>query len=300
MNILNKIGLTLGILSMGSMVFAQNPSVADPSQPQASADAVNATWKPSLVKDGIIDKVPHLNKTMGMTDIREADAAWKRRVWRQIDVRQKQNQAFVYEGDEYSGGGSFIEILIDAVKKGKISAYGTMDDRFTTPLDMEAFEKTIGGTEDSTMVEDPITGEQTWVKVRKEFDINSVTKYQIKEDWIFDRNTGRMVVRIIGVAPLQDRMDDNNNLRGSLQMFWLYYPDLRKLLANYEVYNPQNDLHRMSWADFFDGRYFASYVVKTSANNARGLKFSGDLRGLEEGDKAIEVLREKEDDMWQR
>jgi len=299
MNILNKIGLTLGILSLGSAAFAQNPSVTDPSQPQASAEAVNASWKPSLVKDGIIDKVPHLNKSLGFTDIREIDAAWKRRVWRQIDVRQKQNQAFVYEGDEYSGGGSFVEILIDAVKKGKISAYGVMDDRFTTPLDMDAFDKSISGTEDSALVVDPITQEETWVKTRREFDISAVTKYQLKEDWIFDRNTGRMVVRIIGIAPMIDRTDDGV-FRGSMLMFWLYYPDLRKLLANYEVYNPQNDLHRMSWADFFDGRYFASYVIKTSANNARGAKFSGDLRGLEEGEKAIEVLREKEDDMWQR
>lgn len=299
MNILNKIGLTLGILSVGSMAFGQTPSVNDPAQPQASADAVNTSWKPSLVKDGIIDKVPHVNKSLALSDIREIDAAWKRRVWRQIDVRQKQNQPFIYKGDEYSGGGSFIEILIDAVKKGKVAAYSNMDDRFTAPLNMEDFEKTIGGTEEETPVEDAVTGETVIRRVRREFDVNLVTKYQLKEDWVFDRNSGRMVVRIIGIAPLMDREDDGV-LRGSLVMFWLYYPELRKLLANYEVYNPQNDLNRMSWADYFDGRYFASYVIKTSANNARGAKFTGDLRGLEEGEKAIDVLRDKEDDMWQR
>ncbi len=162
-----------------------------------------------------------------MSTIREIDAAWKRRVWRQIDVRQKQNQPFIYQGDEYTGGGAFIEILLDAVKKGKVQAYSPLDDAFTTPMDMAAFEKTIGGTEDSILVEDPITGEQVWTKTQTEFNVQGVTKYRLKEDWIFDRNAGRMVVRIIGIAPLMDRLDESGNFRGSLAMFWLYYPELK-------------------------------------------------------------------------
>lgn len=302
MNILNKFGFALGAILFSGAAFAQNPIITDQAMQagNTSTEAVNDVWKPSLVKDGIIDKVPHVNKALDMANIREIDAAWKRRVWRQIDVRQKQNQPFIYQGDEYSGGGAFIEILLDAVKKGKVQAYSPLDDAFTTPLDMAAFEKVIGGSEDSVLVEDPITGEQVWTKTKTEFDVFGVTKYQLKEDWIFDRNAGRMVVRIIGIAPLRDRLDDNGNFRGSLAMFWLYYPELRKLLANYEVYNPQNDLHRISWSDYFDGRYFASYVIKSSANNPTGRKFSADLRGLEEGQKAMDVLIDKESDMWQK
>lgn len=298
MNILNKIGITFGVLLISGTVFAQNPAVTDPAM-QASSDPVNETWKPSLVKDGIIDRVPHQNRSLEMANIREIDAAFKRRVWRQIDVRQKQNQAFIYTGDEYTGGGAFIEILLDAVKKGKIQAYNTLDDQFSAPLDMESFNKTIGGTEDSVQSENPITGEITWVKTRTEFDVTKVTKYQLKEDWVFSRNLGRMVVRIIGIAPLMDRVEDDGTLRASMPMFWLHYPELRKLLANYEVYNPQNDIHRMSWADYFDGRYFASYIIKTSADNPTGRKLSADLRGLEEGERALESIRAKEDDMWQ-
>jgi gliding motility associated protien GldN len=254
-----------------------------------------------LVKDGVIDVVPHVNRSLDFSSIREVDAAWKRRVWRQIDVRQKQNQAFTYAGDEYSGGGAFIEILLDAVKKGKVSAYNTFDDRFTEPLNMESFEQSLQGSVDSTPVIDPITGETTYVITKKEFNVNDVTKYRLKEDWIFDRNAGRMVVRIVGIAPLIDRRNETTgDYQYSTPMLWLNYPDLRKVLANYEVYNPQNDLHRMSWADFFDGRYFASYVIKTSANNASGADFEKNLRGLEEGERAVQTLRDKEDDMWQR
>lgn len=304
MTLLNKLGFTLGTVLLSASVFAQNPTTVDPAQHagNASADAVNSTWKPSLVKDGIIDQVPHVNRSVDMNSIREIDAAWKRRVWRQIDVRQKQNQAFIYQGDEYSGGGAFIEILIDAVKKGKVAAYNTFDDRFTEPLNMEAFEQSLSGSVDSTPVIDPITGETTYVVTKKEFNVGDVTKYRIKEDWIFDRNLGRMVVRIIGIAPLIDRKNETTGeYQYSTPMFWLNYPELSKILTNYEVYNPQNDLHRMSWADYFEGRYFASYIIKTSANNPTGAELPrNSLRGLEEGERSIEALREKEDDMWQK
>lgn len=90
-------------------------------------------------------------------------------------------------------------------------------------------------------------------------------------------------------------------------MFWLSYPELRKVLANYEVYNPHNDVHRMSWADYFDGRYFSSYIIKTTANNPTGADMvptSGDLerrlQGLENGERTLEALRAREDDMWAR
>jgi gliding motility associated protien GldN len=300
MNLLNKIGLTFGAVLLASSSFAQKPAT-DPAM-QATTEGVSPLWKPSLVKDGAIDVVPHVNRSLDMANIREIDASFKRRVWRQIDVRQKQNQAFVYTGDEYTGGGYFIEILLDAVKKGKVAAYNMLDDRFTEPLNMESFEQSLSGSIDSTPVVDPISGETAYKITRKEFNVNEVTKYRIKEDWIFDRNIGRMVVRIIGIAPLIDRVNEaTGEYSYSTPMFWLNYPELRKVLTNYEVYNPQNDLHRMSWADFFDGRHFASYVIKTSANNPTGADFEkNSLRGLEEGQRAIEVLRDKEDDMWQR
>jgi len=301
MNILKKYSFALGLIAFSGAAFAQNqPQNADPAT-QGSYEAVNDLWKPSLVKDGIIDRVPHVNKAMDLASIREADAAWSRRVWRQIDVRQKQNQAFIYTGDEYTGGGAFIEILIDAVKKGKVQAYGIFDDQFSSALDLEAFNQSLGGEFDTVRVIDPDTGEETITVKKKEFNVNTVNKYRIKEDWVFDRNAGRLKVQIIGIAPIKDELSEaTGQVNYSTPMFWLYYPELRKVLANYEVYNPQNDMQRMTWTDYFDGRYFSSYVLKTNANNPTGENFASGLRGLEEGERALDVLREKDDDMWAR
>lgn len=303
MNILNKISLTIGAVCFAGLVFGQDPMVNDQAQSSNTAtndDAVNSSWKPTLIKDGIIDMVPHTNKALELNPIREIDIAWKSRVWREIDVRQKQNQAFRYVGDEYTGGGAFIEILNDAVKKGKIAAYSGIDDRFTTPLDMEAFQNAIGGRLDTIPVTDPVTGETIMQYKRTEFDINSVTRYRIKEDWIFNRNTGRMEVRILGIAPLIDiKSESTGDYIGSAPMYWLYYPDLRNILVNYEVYNPRNDMKRMTWTDYFDGHYFASYVVKTSSNNPTLTPLPNGLRGLQEGQELVNKIIEREMDMWQ-
>ena len=301
MNILRKYSFALGVLLLSGTSFAQTqPPTVDPATQGGSNEAVNTLWKPSLVKDGVIDSVPHVNKALELGSIREVDVAWAKRVWRQIDVREKQNQAFIYKGDEYTGGGAFIEILVDAVKKGKVQAYGILDDRFTSALDIEAFNQSLGGTWDTTEVPDINTGEVTTVVTRKEFNVNSVTKYRIKEDWIFDRNSGRLKVQIVGIAPIKDNYGPNGEFLYSGPMFWLYYPELRNVLANYEVYNPQNNIQRMTWTDYFDSRYFSSYITKTDANNPLGENLAAGLRGLEEGERALDALRDKDDDMWAR
>jgi gliding motility associated protien GldN len=269
------------------------------TQPSAPA-AVNSGWKSSLVTDGAYDQVAHVNRILPWQPLREADVLWKKRIWREIDIRQKQNMAFRYPGDDNTGGGMFIEILIDAVKKGKVKAYSTVDDRFTSALTKEQILEGLTGKPDTIPVVDPITGETSYKIIQRDFNPDMVTKFRLKEDWIFDRNLGRMVVRIIGLAPLKDIYNEDGSFRASTPMFWLYYPELRDLLVQYEVYNPENDVARMNWDEFFENRFFSSYIVKESnpfdnTFNAMGLQGTD---ALYEGQRVSEDLFNKEHDMW--
>lgn len=291
-----KLAASAIILLSGSIANAQNTD-----QPQqAMVEAVKDDWRPSLVPDGAFDRVPHVNQTLDWQPLREADVMWSKRVWRDIDVRQKQNVAFRYPGDDHTGGGMFIEILIDAVKKGKVKSYSTYDDRFTAAQTKEQIMEMLSGKTDTIPVEDPIDGTITWKYVNEDFNPDRITKIRLKEDHIFDRNLGRKVVRIIGLCPLIDRYNDDGSFRASSPMFWVHYPELRKLLVQYEVYNPDNDVARMTWDEFFENRYFASYIIKTS--NPFNMNFTGmGLEGtdfLYEGQRVEEQLFNKEHDMW--
>lgn len=293
----------ISIAALSFLLVAANSSFAQNvmDQPVSTTDeAVKQGWSPALVRDGVYDKTPHVSRPLDWQTIREADIMWKKRVWREIDTRQKQNMAFRYPGDENTGGGMFIEIILDALKKGKIKAYSVADDRFTTALGKEQIMEMTQGTVDSTPVEDPISGQITMTVTRREFNPDIVTKFRIKEDVIFDRNLGRMVTRIIGLAPIRDIFETDGTYRTSAPMFWLYYPEIRELLAQYEVFNPENDIARMNWDEYFENRFFSSYVTKVSNpfDNAFRQMNMSDMDALYEGQRVNEMLFNKEHDMW--
>lgn len=309
MTILRSCKFAVAALALvsSSTGFAQSGSV-DPMV-SGSGSGVTKDWLPSRTPDGAYDRIPmkdRMRQPIPWQSIREDDILWKKRVWREIDTREKQNVAFRYAGDEHTGGGMFIEILIDAIKKGKIVAYGTFDDRFTTALTKEQIMEKVAGKKEVATVIDPTTGEETQVEKTTDFRPETITRFKIKEDWIFDRNMGQMVVRIVGIAPIQDLYDENGQYKGPQSMFWLYYPDIRGLLANYEVFNPQNDMARATWDEFFESRMFASRITKVSnPYGSIGGGYGEDIKdrmnpmeSLYESRKITEEIFNKEHDMW--
>ncbi|MBK6818341.1 MAG: gliding motility protein GldN [Bacteroidetes bacterium] len=270
----------------------------DPNVAGGTAQIVNSEWKPSLRRDGAIDRVEHNNYVTPWQSIREADVLWKKRVWREIDTRQKQNFAFRYPGDEESGGGMYIEILLHAIKQGQITAF--VDERFTAPLTLEDVMTKLVPPPDTIERENP-DGTYDQIIINKSFDPDQITKFRLKEDWIFDKNLGRMVVRIIGMAPYIEKKNTDGTARPAVPLFWLYYPDLRGSKAKFEVYNPENDVYRITWDDFFEKRLFSSFVLKSTINNPlqediKNYKKNIDI--LNEGEDIKEKIFNREHDMW--
>ncbi len=292
-----KLFIVISLLSATNTI-AQTGSNVDPNVGGAVTQIVTDEWKPSLRVDGVIDREKHTNYLTTWQSIREADVLWKKRVWREIDTRQKQNFPFRYPGDEYSGGGMYIEILIHAIKKGDITAFA--DDRFSVPLTLEDVMNKLVPPPDTTEVENP-DGSFSQVIVNKSFNPDDITKFRLKEDWIFDKNLGRMVVRIIGIAPYFDKKNDDGSFRASLPLFWLYYPELRKQNVQYEVYNPENDVFRITWDDFFEKRLFSSYVLKSTLDNPLQEDIMRTKKGIDilnKGEEIKEKIFNMEHDMW--
>ena len=302
MGVLNKTKwIIAGLAFNACAAFAQpggQPPVGmgDPNTTIAGG-YVKDTWKPSLRRDGAIDRIEHNNYVTPWQPIRESDVLWQKRIWMEIDTRQKQNFAFRYPGDEESGGGMYIEILIDAVKNGKVTAFA--DDRFTQQMDANTVLLMLAPPPDTTMVEQ-VDGTFQMKIVNKQWDPESITKYRLKEDCIFDKNLGRMVHRIIGIAPYQDIIVDGL-FRGYKPLFWLHYEDLRPINVKYEVYNPENDMFRITWDDFFEKRHFSSYILKSTFDNILQTDIEFSKRGIDrlyESEDIKEKIFNKEHDLW--
>ncbi len=279
--------------------------VAPPKDPFAF-DSVRVSLRP----DAAIERNLVKSRTpLPYEHIREDDAWYRERVWREIDIKEKMNLPFRYKAEDDNGNQRFINILLRAIRKGDVTAFDpNVDDRFTTPMTIARVGEVISGRCDSVQVidwaKDP-TGSKGIYRdslVCREFNPDDITKFRVKEDWIFDKESSRMFARIIGIAPIKTYVDDAGTVLGESPIFWVYYPDLRPILALYEVYNSKNFGARMSWEELFESRYFSSYIVKSSIDNPYDLfikqYIKDDILKLLEGDNIKSKIFNFELDLW--
>ncbi|MBX2903530.1 MAG: gliding motility protein GldN [Chitinophagales bacterium] len=247
--------------------------------------------------DGAYQKVLNKEREIIPYDyIREADVFWSKRIWRTIDTREKMNLPFRYPQMP------LIDIIHTAAKNGEITVYDpAVDnaDQFKLVMPVGDVSK-IGASTDTSMVVDPITLEEKQVVSTTEFNPMHVVKFRLKEDWVFDEETSTMMVRIIGICPVSEKIDQNTQtVLGDQPMYWVYYPDLRPVLAKYEVFNPKNDAVTLSWEDLFEARKFASYISKESNVYDRTIaEYAAGIDGLLESDKIKNDIFVFEHDLW--
>jgi gliding motility associated protien GldN len=248
------------------------------------------------VIDGVYEKVTTVEKEIiPYDDIREADVFWSKRVWRSIDVREKMNLVFAYPQLP------LITIIHTAATNGDLSVYDMTvlnADQFTEKLDVSKVQL-IGNSVDTISRINPITLQQEQVIQTNEFDPLKIIKYKLKEDWFFDEETSTFQVRIIGIAPVIESYSSDGNYLGDETMYWIYYPDLRPVLAKYEAYNTGNDAIRLSWEDLMEARLFSSYITKESNVYDRVIQeYTVGLDALFESDRIKQELFEFEHDLW--
>lgn len=247
-------------------------------------------------RDNFYDRYLYAEKQIIPYDfIHEKDVFWEKRIWRELDVNEKMNHPFKNEKE----GFSFISILLKHAENGDIQLYGTTDDEFKQALKPEE-QKGIGTSYDTVVVFDPETFEEIITPVVNKFDPLTVKKYRIKEVWFFDEETSTMNVRILGIAPVMFKTNDNGDPLPPILMFWVYYPDLRPILSRHEAFNEQNDAMRMSWEDIFESRQFSSRIIKESNVYDRRIQdYKADLDILLEAEKIKDGIFNFEHDLWE-
>ncbi|HYC41282.1 MAG TPA: gliding motility protein GldN [Chitinophagaceae bacterium] len=260
----------------------------------------------SLRNDNAFDKSSLTARSpLPYEHLRWDDALYAEKVWRELDLREKMNQTFRYNAVDDNGSQLFINMLLKAVNSGEVTAFA--DDRFTTPMSTTDLSLITAGKVDTALKYDinDVTKVVGRVITRAAFDANSVVKLRIKEEWVFDREASRMFVRILGIAPLKTEYLPNGQERGSSVLFWVYYPDLRPMLAKAEVYNPKNmGQSRMTWEELFESRMFSSYIVKSTLDNPRMLNLRqlvdrrDPILALLEGENVKEKIFNYEQDLW--
>jgi len=254
-------------------------------------------------RDGVVDKADKLEKKpIPYPWIRQADYVWEKRLWRVIDLREKMNQPMYYPETPHNNWKSFMTVLMDAMKEGSITAYdaSSTTDEFIIPLSYKEIMAKVEKADTIQMQRDYIPYEFYDTVIVKKFQPTDVKKFRIKEDWFFDKQRSMLEVRIIGICPIVDQLDEKGDFKGTKPLFWIYFPEARPVLAKSEVFNRFNGAARMTYDDFFWKRMFASYIYKEDNVFDRNInEYALGIDAMLESDRIKSDLFSFEQQLWE-
>lgn len=250
-------------------------------------------------------------------NLRESDVAFSKRIWREIDLREKMNQ---YLGSPKQ---RLIDVIMSAIQKGELTAYDATPrpdtsiykptstnadavvdpdgDSFGIALTKDEAKAKLAQMNDSTVVHKiDKDGNDRQIKMAAEISPDSVVRFMLKEDWVFDRQRSMFEPRIIGLAPMIRIKIDKNAYSEYQPAFWIYFPDARPILATKEVVSRSNDNTGLSFDDVFMKRIFTSFIVKESNDLDRNINaYKTGIEKLYESERIKKSLQDWEISLWQ-
>jgi len=268
------IGLAFFMCMAGS-VFAQTQGGT--SSAQDVKPEVKKKFAPK--KDGYISTETSVTDTVvHFSVINDEDKAYVKRVWREIDLRDRGNAILA------SPKVNLIGVLYDALKSGELEMYAADDESFKgQPVNNEQKSRDLNA-ESVTAADTAFLGINPAIneinRANNEFFAASYTTIRIKEDWVLDIKRGIFEPRIVGIAPvridIKTQTDQNGNpvtdpvtntVRADTMRVvagWFYFDDLRKFLVRTKIANNGNDNSGINFDDVFVRRLFYSYITKWS------------------------------------
>jgi Gliding motility associated protein GldN len=292
-----------------------------------------STWVSAQEKD---------NKGKNPDSVRpidESNIMWKQRLWRRMDLNEKQNQPFFSKGNEIT------KYLMEWVQSGVLQPY--KNDSLKTKITKEDFlknlvmenigndnalsdaEKAAGfGNESATGTtagaddgwgdpkpKTPATGGTTPAKndgfsnpTPVATDLNNLyyakqlSILEIREDAIFDKQRSRLyydIQSITIIIPANMTTAGFDRNVGSFR-----YKDLDKLFRsnpNCVWYNEQNEAQHKNMADAFDLRLFHARLTKKGNSKDDDLDtiYGGSKQGLVQSQQLEYKLMEMEHNLWE-
>ena len=296
--------LFFGIMSLvASLGYAQN--VLNAISPEELRE--QRANKTKVTEAG--DTVSTLAEPLEYGYIEDKDIIWSKVVWEVIDLNERLNQPYYRASDGLlTESSSLYDALVQGVKSGEISQVYD-DEYFTMKMTYDQIVKrTAKKDTQDYYFEMKEAGEVPDENLIFNFEVksNDIKMLKTKGMWYIDRRLGEMKYRLLGLCvmgpdaqALGTEFDD-----GSLvELFWIWYPDARKVLNNYTVFNPNNSSSSITFDDLLNARRFSSVLYK--AQTMHGITpieeyIPKNSKGqLEESDRIRESILQSEADMWQ-
>ena len=220
--------------------------------------------------------------------IDEKDIMWSKIVYEEIDLSEKFNHPLFFPKDGLynSERKSLWRTIREAIISGKVkNIYNDANPNFTEKFDREIYLKRLENSDGPEVV--PL----------KSMDIVS---YKIKGIWYVDKRIGEMRYRLLGIMP---KGKDMNNLANDepVDLFWLWFKDLRPFLHKQLVFDNKNNASRITFDQLLTSRRFTSriYAIDNVFNDRAVDQYVDDpFMQLIESERLKTVIRDFEQDLW--
>ncbi|MFA7447122.1 MAG: gliding motility protein GldN [Weeksellaceae bacterium] len=295
--------LFFGIVSLvASVGFAQN--VLNAMSPEELRE--QRANKTKVTEAG--DTISTMAEPLEYGYIEDKDVIWSKVVWEVIDMNERLNQPFYRASDGLlTESASLYDALVQGVRSGAIEQVYD-DEYFVTKMTYDQIVSRTAKKDTQQYYFDLIDeGEEPDEGLIFNFEVNSsdIKMLKTKGMWYIDRRLGEMKYRLLGLCimgpdaqALGTQFDDGT----FVELFWIWYPDARKVLSNYTVFNPNNSSSSVTYDDLLNARRFSSVLYK--AQTMYGITpieeyIPKDSKGqLEESDRIRTAVLQSEGDMW--
>lgn len=247
--------------------------------------------------------------------IHESHVMFKRTVWQNLDMKEKQNRPFMARGNEIT------RFIFNAVKQGLLQPY--TDDSLTKKMPIEEFVQNISAT-GTTMTpeekkfeaqrikdDDFLTAAEKQQRIAdlekgggaQEFDPSFFTQIELREDWLFDKVRSRLYYDIQSMTIFLPA-ERNGETGIDKRVASFKYVDLAKLFKsspNAVWFNALNNQEHKNLSDAFDLRLFAGRIIKVSNPDDNSLNdvYGEGKKGLMASEWARQQLMEFEHNLWE-
>ncbi|MDT8347572.1 MAG: gliding motility protein GldN [Flavobacteriaceae bacterium] len=202
--------------------------------------------------------------------INDRDVLWGKMTWEIVDLDERVNFPLYYPVDTNNIGPdrrSLFHVLMRAVKDGSLVVY---DDSYFNNIrtlnDLQATLKRID-TADAGFDQLNAQGgvgpiDDQYVDVF-EIDAYDVQEYRIKGYWYFDTRHSEMKYRLLGIAPVTPDVNFLDAEEPALvELFWVWFPDVRELLHEAKAFNNKNSAKPISFDHLLNSRRFSATIYQ--------------------------------------
>ena len=262
----------------------------------AQANILNASTPSEIGIQNFDQKQSDNDSFLKFDYIDERDILWSKIVYEKIDLNEKLNFPLLFPVNDETyakNRKSLWRILKENIINKRITElYFDRNDNFKDKMSFNDVMEVVSFTE-------LINGVQTPAEELKSIDI---TGYRIKGMWYFDKRQGEMKYRLLGLMPIGKNLKDDDG-KNNTDLFWIWYPSIRKILHEEKVFNDKNNASSISFDQLLVSRRFSSFIYKEDNvygdRSIKEYKIPG-LESILESQRIKKEILDFEQDMWNR